>query len=47
MENKPELNDLNKLNGTNIFNNDLLSTLTVGISFDFWMKQCDCKVYNY
>lgn len=40
------LDNPNKLNGTNIFNNDLLSTLTVGISFDFWKKQCKCLNYN-
>ena len=28
----------NTLNGLNIFNNDLLSTLTVGFSFDIWKK---------
>ena len=43
---KPEISDtfnnLNSLNGSNIFNNDLLSTVTVGISFDFWKKECDC-----
>jgi len=33
----------NNLNGTNIFNNDLLSTFTVGLSYDIWKKQCDCK----
>jgi len=31
------------LNGSNVLNNDVLSTVTVGISFDFWLKQCDCK----
>ena len=37
------LNNSGNLNGTNIFNNDLLSTVTVGISFDFWKQKCDCK----
>lgn len=37
------LNNPSGLNGSNKFNNDLLSTLTVGLSFDFWKKQCDCK----
>jgi hypothetical protein len=36
------LNNQANLNGTNIFNNDLLSSLTVGISLDIWKKQCDC-----
>jgi hypothetical protein len=47
MENNPGLNNKSGINGTNIFNNDLLSTLTFGISFDFWKKQCECKMYQY
>jgi len=45
LENVVGLNDpknLYKLNGSNPFNNDFLSTLTVGISFDIWKKGCDC-----
>jgi len=38
----PNLNNPNKLNGSNPFNNDLLSTLTIGISYDIWKKPCDC-----
>ena len=38
-----ELANPNKLNGSNIFNNDMLSTLTIGVSYDIWKKQCDCK----
>ncbi|HNX89512.1 MAG TPA: DUF6089 family protein [Paludibacteraceae bacterium] len=30
-------------NRINPMNNDLLSGLTLGISFDFWKKGCDCK----
>jgi len=33
-------------NGSNIFNNDLLSTMTIGVSFDIWKKQCDCLNIN-
>jgi len=41
---KPDaFNNPNSLNGTSILNNDLLSTFTVGISFDFWKKECDCQ----
>jgi len=43
VENVPELNNSTNLNGSNPFNNDLLSTLTVGISFDIWKKHCDCE----
>ena len=39
-------NNPNNLNGNNIFNNDLLSTFTVGISFDIWKKECDCMNSN-
>jgi len=35
-------NNPKSLNGSNILNNDLLSSFTVGISFDFWKKECDC-----
>lgn len=36
------LNNPNNLNGTNFLNNDLLSTATIGISYNFWKKKCDC-----
>ena len=35
-------NDPNGLNGGNLLNNDLLQTLTVGITFDIWKRGCDC-----
>lgn len=31
------------LNGTNFLNNDVASTYTIGISFDFWERPCDCN----
>lgn len=37
-----DLNNKANLNGSNIFNNDLLSTLSIGLSLDIWKKQCDC-----
>jgi hypothetical protein len=43
LEGVKTLDNPGKLNGSNPFNNDLLSTLTVGISFDIWKKQCDCE----
>jgi hypothetical protein len=46
MENDPKYNNPKNLNGSNIFNNDLLSTVTVGISFDFWKKRCNCLNNN-
>jgi hypothetical protein len=36
-------NNPNGLNGSNIFNNDIISTFTVGVSYDIWKKQCDCR----
>jgi len=42
MENNPKYDNPKNLNGSNIFNNDLLSTVTVGISYDFWGKRCNC-----
>lgn len=36
-------NNPSGLNGSNILNNDLVMTYTVGLSFDIWKKQCDCK----
>ncbi|MDR2841029.1 MAG: DUF6089 family protein [Paludibacter sp.] len=30
------------LNGSNPLNNDLMTTLTVAITFNFWKKDCDC-----
>ncbi|MFM2291013.1 MAG: hypothetical protein RIS29_826 [Bacteroidota bacterium] len=41
------LNNYQGLNGSNILNNDLLSSFTVGITWDFWKKQCDCMNTNY
>lgn len=35
-------NNPNTLNGSNIFNNDFLSTFTVGVSYDIWKKPCNC-----
>ena len=32
----------NNLNGNNILNNDLISSLTIGISYNIWRKSCDC-----
>jgi hypothetical protein len=46
LEGDPALNNPGGLNGTNPFNNDLLSTLTIGISFDIWKKGCDCLNNN-
>ena len=43
LEGVKTLNNPGGLNGSNPFNNDLLSTLTVGISFDIWKKLCDCE----
>jgi hypothetical protein len=45
MEGIGELNNANKLNGTNFLNNDFLSSFTVSITFDLWRKSKDCKCF--
>ena len=35
-----------KLNGTNFLKNDLISTFTIGVSYDFWKRPCDCQNRN-
>lgn len=42
LEGLSQYNDPYQLNGSNFMNNDLLSTLTVGVTFDFWERSCDC-----
>ena len=37
------LNNPYNLNGTNIFNNDLLSTFSIGLSYNIWQRKCDCR----
>lgn len=39
------LNDPYGLNGSNFLNNDFLSTITVGLTFDIWKKKCDCITF--
>jgi hypothetical protein len=43
IEGVESLNNPANLNGSNISNKDLLSTLTAGFSFDIWKNECDCK----
>lgn len=45
MEGKFQLNNANSLNGTNIFNNDMLSTFSIGLTYNIWKKSCDCLQY--
>lgn len=42
LEELPEYNNPQGLNGGNFLNNDFLSSLTIGITFDFWERKCDC-----
>ncbi len=42
LEGIASLNNPYNLNGSNFLNNDLLSTATIGISYNFWKKNCDC-----
>ena len=47
LESKADFNDHAELNGTNIFNNDMLSTLSVGITLNIWKKKCDCSSESF
>jgi hypothetical protein len=47
LEGKDEFNNPAKLNGTNIFNKDMLSTLSVGITLNIWRKKCDCSSESF
>lgn len=47
MEGVAEFNEPAGLNGTNIFNNDMLSTLSVGITLNIWKKKCDCSSESF
>ena len=47
LEGKADFNDHAELNGTNIFNNDMLSTLSVGITLNIWKKKCDCSSQSF
>ncbi len=46
MEGVFPLNNVNGLNGSNIFNNDLLSTFSVGLTYNIWKKGCKCLQTN-
>ena len=42
IEGNPELNNSYELNGNNIMNNDLTSSITIGVVFEFWKKGDVC-----
>ena len=42
LEGLPQLNNSHNLNGINIMNNDLVSSLTIGVVFEFWKKRDIC-----
>ncbi len=46
MEGKSQLNNAKGLNGTNIFNNDMLSTFSVGLTYNIGKKKCKCLQMN-
>lgn len=46
MEGQYQLNNRNELNGSNLFNNDMLSTFLVGITYNIWKKKCKCLQMN-
>ena len=42
LEGRDLLNDSHRLNGNNIMNNDLTSSITIGLVFEFWKKGDVC-----
>ncbi len=40
-------NNPSGLNGSNLMNNDLLSTFTIGLTYDIWKKGCNCNNNSY
>ncbi len=46
MEGQYQLNNANNLNGSNILNNDVLSTFSVGLTYNIWKKSCKCLQTN-
>lgn len=47
IEAQKPLNNYYQLNGSNPFNKDFVSTLMVGLTFDFLKKPCDCKMTTH
>lgn len=43
LEGLSEFDNPNPSTRQNLMNNDLLSGLTIGLSFNFWEKSCDCN----
>jgi hypothetical protein len=46
LEGIPALNNPGNLNGSNFLNNDLLSTVTIAVTYSFWTKKCNCLNAN-
>lgn len=42
LEGKPEFDNPIPKTTANLLNNDKLSGLSIGISYDFWVRSCDC-----
>lgn len=47
MEGEPPLNNYLDMNGSNLLNNDILSTLTLAITFNIWKDKCNCRNSHY
>lgn len=43
MEGIRPFNNANDLNGSNLLNNDMLSTLSVGLTFNIFKERCNCN----
>jgi hypothetical protein len=47
MEGLNQYNNPAGLNGSNLLNNDVLSTFTIGLSYNIWSKKCNCYQQNW
>jgi hypothetical protein len=45
MEGIESLNNTYDLNGSNLLNNDLLSTLSVGLTINIFTERCNCNTF--
>ena len=45
MEGVRPLNNAYGLNGSNLLNNDLLSTISIGLTINIFRKRCNCNTY--
>lgn len=47
MEGLPAFNNYLDMNGSNLLNNDILSTISLAITFNIWKDKCNCRNSHY